>query len=349
MKNDIYNMLNEASINLDYYEKESSSYIEKKNMKAKFRKSIGKNKNHKKSYIAAGVIVAVIITLFGTNLGGNALASVAQIAETDIGKFLGINKKVDEYKTVVNKAVTDNGITIQLNEVVVDGTELMIYYSISSDKKLSRESCWHAYSFVYVNGKKLNNDKYYSIPENKDDYTTQEVTSYGLENSDLNGELNIKIDCRNVFKDGIVKEGEWKFEFKTNGEDLKAETKEIALNNKFILENGEVYTLEKYTDNFIGEKIYASISNPIKESEYDIELSGIDDFGNKVSFIINLDSKNRVVFKTLNRRNIYGKIDKKAKTLTLTPIQVKYAEKITKNNEYKIIGDPFTVDLTQLK
>lgn len=70
---------------------------------------------------------------------------------------------------------------------------------------------------------------------------------------------------------------------------------------------------------------------------------------NKVSFRINLDNKNEVVFKTLNRRNIYGKIDKKAKTLTLTPLQVKYAEKITENSEYKIIGDPFTIDLTQLK
>lgn len=348
MKNHIYSMLNEASINLDCYEKDSFSDIEKKNIKAKFRKSIGKNKNYQKSYIAAGVVLVLMITLFGTNLGVNALASVAKIAETDIGKFLGINKKVDEYKTVVNKAVTDNGITVQLNEVVVDGTELMVYYSISSDKKLSQEYCWHAYFFVYVNGKKLNNDKYYSIRENKDDYTTQEVTSYNLGNSDLNGELNIKIACGNVFTDGIVKEGEWKFEFKTNGEALKAETKEIGLNNKFILDNGEVYTLEKYTDNFIGQKIYASISNPIKESEYDVELSGTDNFGNKVSFRINLDSKNQVVFKNLNRKNIYGKIDKNAKTLTLTPIQVKYAEKITQNSEYKIIGDPFTIDLTQL-
>jgi len=363
MKNDIYNMLNEVNINLDCYEKESSSYIEKKNMKAKFRKLIGKNKNYKRSYIAAGLILAVIITLFGTNLGGNALASVAQIAETDIGKFLGINKKVDEYKTVVNKAITDNGITVQLNEVVVDGTELMVYCNISSDKKLSQESFWHAYCSVYVNGKKLYNDQYHIVHKNKDDYTTQEVTSYDLNDNDLSGELNIKISCRNVFVDsivkegevknvfvdGIVKEGEWKFEFNTNGEVLKADTKEIALNNKFILENGEIYTLEKYTDNSMGQKIYATISNPIKESEYEVELSGIDNLGNRVQFRVKLNGKNEVVFKPLNIEKIYGNVNNNAKTLTLTPIQVKYAQKVTENGEYKPIGDPFTIDLTQLK
>ena len=349
MKNHIYNMLNEASINLDCYEKESSSYIEKKNMKAKFRKSIEKNKNYKRSYIAAGVILAVIITLFGTNLGGNALASVAKIAETDIGKFLGINKKVDEYKTVVNKAVTDNGITVQLNEVVVDGTELMVYCNISSDKKLSQESFWHAYCSVYVNGKKLYNDKYHIVHKNKDDYTTQEVTSYDLNDNDLSGELNIKISCGNVFTEDIVKEGAWKFEFNTNGEALKADTKEIALNNKFILENGEIYTLEKYTDNSMGQKIYATISNPIKESEYEVELSGIDNLGNIVKFMVKLDGKNEVVFKPLNIEKIYGNVSNNAKTLTLTPIQAKYAQKVTENGEYKIIGDPFTIDLTQLK
>lgn len=349
MKNHIYNMLNEASINLDCYEKESSSYIEKKNMKAKFRKSIKKNKNYKRSYIAAGVILAVIITLFGTNLGGNALASVAKIAETDIGKFLGINKKVDEYKTVVNKAVTDNGITVQLNEVVVDGTELMVYCNISSDKKLSQEYFWHAYCSVYVNGKKLYNDKYHIVHKNKDDYTTQEVTSYDLNDNDLSGELNIKISCRNVFTEDIVKEGVWKFEFNTNGEALKADTKEIALNNKFILENGEIYTLEKYTDNSMGQKIYATISNPIKESEYEVELSGIDNLGNIVKFMVKLDGKNEVVFKPLNIEKIYGNVSNNAKTLTLTPIQAKYAQKVTENGEYKIIGDPFTIDLTQLK
>jgi hypothetical protein len=354
MKNDIYNMLNEASINLDCYEKESSSYIEKKNMKAKFRKSIAKNKNYKKSYIAAAVILAVMITLFGTNIGGNALASVAQIAEIDIGKFLGINKKVDDYKTVVNKAVTDNGITVQLNEVVVDGTELMVFYNITSDKKLYEESFWHAYFLVYVNGEELYNDKYFTVPKNKDDYTTQAVTGYNLKKSDLSGELNIKIVCKNVYLDDISKDGEWNFEFNTNGEGLKVDTKEIPLSNKFILENGETYTLEKYTDNSIGQKIYASISNPIKESEYDLELNGTDDLGNRVSFIVKLNDKEDRVFKPYKNEKSYGDVDKNAKTLTLNPVQVKYVPQFKGNDkyrigEYKIIGDPFTIDLTQLK
>lgn len=155
---------------------------------------------------------------------------------------------------------------------------------ISFETGLKREVIYNR----LTRGKKLYNDKYHIVHKNKDEYTTQEVTSYDLNDNDLSGELNIKISCGNVFVDDIVKEGEWKFEFNTNGEALKADTKEIALNNKVILENGEIYTLEKYTDNSMGQKIYATISNPIKESEYEIELSGIDNLGNRVDFMVKM-------------------------------------------------------------
>ena len=91
---------------------------------------------------------------------------------------------------------------------------------------------------------------------NIDDYTTQVVFKYDLDSikdMNLNGDLNIKIIYSKMmvnYTDDI--NGIWKFEFKTNGDQLKIDTKTINLNEEFELENGNKYILEKYTDNALG-------------------------------------------------------------------------------------------------
>lgn len=136
MANDIYSMLNDANINLEAYEKLDFNDIEKKNIKAKLRKSISKKKTHKKSILAAGIIMALTFTLFGTSEGVRALTKVLFITGIDeISSFFGIAKSLDEYKTVVNKSVTDNGITVKINDVILDGSEMIVSYNISADKQ----------------------------------------------------------------------------------------------------------------------------------------------------------------------------------------------------------------------
>ncbi|GAA0076693.1 DUF4179 domain-containing protein [Clostridium sp. CTA-5] len=346
MKNDIYTMLNEININMDDYKKEDFNDIEKKKIKANLKKSILKKKFPKKNAIAAVAIVALTIGIFGNNIGVSALSKVGYMINNDIGSFLGIEKNLDDYKTVINKSITDKGITVQLNEVILDGNEMTVSYNVTYDKKLDECESWHGFNQIYVNGKALNTGSGGSA-RNIDEYTTQSVITYNLENCDLNGDLNIKIESSSVMLNDNKQKGNWTFEFKTSGDQLRVDTKKIILNKKFTLENGQEYTLEKYTDNSLGQKIYASISNFQKKSSYAVMLKGYDDLGNKVEFYASHSNQKNALFKI---ENIKGNLNENAKILKLTPYAAKYPEKSGRmDGEYKQVGDEFTIDLSQLK
>lgn len=358
MKNNIYSMLNGANVNLDDYGKEDFNDIEKKNIKANFRKLISKNKSPKKSIIAAGMVVVLTATLFGTNVGAQALTRVLKIAGVqDIASFMGIQENLDDYKTIINKVITNNGVTVQLNEVILDENEFTVSYSVTYDKKLSEiynekqnevDEAWHGFNGISINGKGLNTGSG-GGSRSIDDYTIQSVLTYDIGELDLSGDLNIKLSCSPVGEneDSNKKDEDWVFEFKTNGDQLKIDTKEIFIGNKFTLGNGTEYTLQKYTDNSLGQKIYASISNFKIEPMYDVKLKGTDDLGNNVEFFSSHSTKNDALFKI---ENIYGNLNENSKTLNLTPYAAKYPEQSGKmDGEYKKVGEPFTVDLTQLK
>lgn len=342
MRNDIYTMLNEADINLDDYKKEKFNDIEKKNIKENFKKSINKKKFYNRKIVAAVAVVALTVGILGSNVSVSGLATFS----SNIGAFLGIQENLDEYNTVVNKTVNDNGVTVKLNEVILDGNELNVSYNISSNKKLGKDQSWSDSNVIYVNGKNVNGGAGGGA-FNIDDYTTQSVTTYDLGKVDLSGDLNIKISSHGMYLNDKKTRGSWVFKFKTNGEQLKVNTKQILLNKKFSLPNGEKYTLKKYTDNVVGQKVYASISNFTAKSTYAVDLKGVDDLGNKVEFYTSHSGKEDALFEI---ENIDGNLNKNAKILTLTPYAAKYPDKSGRmDGEYKQVGDKFTIDLSQLK
>jgi hypothetical protein len=118
----------------------------------------------------------------------------------------------------------------------------------------------------------------------------------------------------------------------------------MKLNNKITLENGAEYTLEKYTDNFLGQRIYASVSNSKAKLPYAIRLEGKDDFGYRVTFT-GLNVKEKSVILKVGRGESTSPA---AKKLTLTP----YFAEMPKgggNLTFKQAGEPFTIDLSKLK
>ena len=210
MRNDIYTMLNEADINLDDYKKEKFNDIEKKNIKENFKKSINKKKFYNRKIVAAVAVVALTVGILGSNVSVSGLATFS----SNIGAFLGIQENLDEYNTVVNKTVNDNGVTVKLNEVILDGNELNVSYNISSNKKLGKDQSWSDSNVIYVNGKNVNGGAGGGA-FNIDDYTTQSVTTYDLGKVDLSGDLNIKISSHGMYLNDKKTRGSWVFKFKT--------------------------------------------------------------------------------------------------------------------------------------
>lgn len=338
MKNNIYEMLNEANIDLDEYKKQDFTEFEKNKIKNKFKRSVNKKNFYKKS-IAVASVTLLSVGILGSNLGTYAFETLGVIAY-DISESLGIQKDIAEYKTVVNQSVTDNGLKVKLNEVVLNNDELIVSTTITSDKKLGESGSISLFGDVYINGRRVNSGASGSGKQ-IDEYTFEDVMEYDLDKEQLNGDINVKIKYDGALIEGKEEKGSWVFEFKTNGEELAKGTKEIKLDNTFTLEDGQNVKLEKYTSNDIGQKIYFSLNS--KGTNYDMELRGHDDLGNEVVFYMSHADGNEGMFKV---ESITGLVNENAKELKLTPYAVKFPEKSGKmSHDYKVVGEEFTINL----
>lgn len=348
MKDNIYDMINDGQFENENYDIEVLSDVEKKKYKTNVRKSIGGREMSRRKYkgIAAAVIFAVLGTGFlATDVGAQVMIEVSE----SIGSALRVDKNIDDYKTVVNKCVSDSGVNIQLNEVILNKNQLIISTDISSDKKLEEYESYHPQEIVYINNKKVKITGATGSSRNIDEYTTESVMEYdldSLEESDLTGDIDVKIVYTNVstFSENTIR-GKWKFEFKTNGDALKKDTYEKNLDYEFLLDNGQKITLEKYTSNAVCQNIYASVENVNKKESYDILLKGHDDIGNEVEFYVSRGRKGYLDFKY---DNYHKNIDDNAKILTLTPYAVKMPEqsgKMPDSDEYIKVGEEFTISL----
>lgn len=196
MSRDIYNILNEVEIDLDDYYKEELSDIEKKKIKNNLKKTTKQKGKYKKAASAVAAVAIICTTLFGTNLGAAAYENVEQVLYK-ISNYLGIEKSLEDYTTVLNKSITKEGITIRLNEVILDGNELIVSTTTSSNEKIENGYVREG-GKIYINGK---SESYASGGSSREinENTVESVMSYALSTEDLSGDLNVKIVFSSVY------------------------------------------------------------------------------------------------------------------------------------------------------
>lgn len=349
MSDNIYDMLNDNNIDLEELSKEGFNDFERKQIKNKFKKSINKNKNQKKRIIGIAIAGAITIAILGSGVGTSVAAAI-KLASVDIAAFLGINKELESYnflginknlepyKTVVGETRSSNGVSIRLNEVVLNGNELVVSTTTKYEKSDSEVKSISAPGVIFINGKSMAESSR-GIGEMKGS-EMQEVMTYNLKDNELKGDLDIKIVYSLVSVDR--KEVEIKpcvFEFTTNGDELYASTVEIPINHSFKLENGNIVRLNKYVGNVVDKKIFLSIQN-INNSTitYNMKFKGYDDFGNKIVFEAIKIGREEGVF--LLSTVAGQEINDKATEITLTP----YAA-VSPMTDYKAVGEKFTIKI----
>lgn len=295
-----------------------------------------KNRKFKKGLISAAALALVLMG--GTYIFGGSVVASVKLAMFDIENYLKINKDIQDYKTIIGKAISNDGITIQLNEVILDGDDIIVSTTLKSENSLGElgiNTCGH----LYIDGKEA------SIGAGGssrliDEYTQEEVLVYHLNKELQDGDLNIELKYDNVnYNDKDIR-GNWKFEFRANGDALKINTTIIKLDNTFVLENGQKIILNEYRSNDVGQKINYSIENKDKRNIYSLLLKGHDDLGNEVSFSNTHEEKNSGVLKD------DANISENAKQLTLKLYAVPFPKESGKmSNDYKQVGEEFTIDL----
>lgn len=297
-------------------------------------------KRIRKSAIAATIAASFCIAIVGT-VFSNEISATVKLAMFDIRNYLGINRNLDDYKTVVNSAISKDGVTVQLNEVILDKDEIIVSTTIKSDENLDNNGHISLHGNVYINGNRISSAAGGSSKQ-IDEYTEEVILTYKLDKELQAGDLDIEIKYDSAYlyindRENKVN-GPWKFEFTANGDTLAANSKSIKIGNSFVLENGQKITLNEYRSNDIGQKIYYSIENKDKNNVYDLVLKGHDDLGNEVEFYSSYEEITSGVMKN------QIEISSEAKILTLTPYAVAYPKESGKmSHDYKITGEEFTI------
>lgn len=234
----------------------------------------------KKSNLSKVAITTLILCSALALTNENTFANIKSFIEnpSNISSILGTRNSLEDYATIVDTTVSDNGIDITLKEVVLDPVtnELYILSYIKSDLINNENSDIHNFHMsnaqIYINGKSVNSggtSKQRYIGEN----IIECIQSYDIDNSiDLFGDIDLKIKFtsasyinfdeinylsenvdENSNQEGISKEeiletsivlmdsiyGNWTFEFCTNGEALGMDTKIVDLGNKKISFNND--------------------------------------------------------------------------------------------------------------
>ncbi|KMT22505.1 DUF4179 domain-containing protein [Clostridium cylindrosporum] len=331
MSNNIYDILNDNNIDLEELSTEGFNDIEKKQIKNKFKKSIRKNKK-KNNTIAIAIVGVITIVSLGSNFR-TSIAATLKLVSVDISSFLGINKDLDTYKTIVGKIKGSDGVSIQLNEVILNGNELLVSTTTRYNKYNYNPKDIHAFGDVFINGESVSGVS--SGSGKFQDSAMQEVMTYSLKNNQLKGDVDIKMVYSSILLDGeIVKINPCIFEFTTNGDELDTRTVELPINHSFKLENDGIVTLNKYVGNAVSKKIYLSIKNINKSKINDhIELKGYDVFGNKIEFMPVFMGEEEGMLELST--GLGKEINDKVTEITLTP----YA------NGYKQLGEKFTIKI----
>lgn len=291
-----------------------------------------RKKRTKTIVITFSLSLAIIgITLFSK---GEVSAQVKQ-SFWSIASYFGLDTDLSEYKTTINKPVTNNGYTITLNEVILDKNELTISSTVKSD-----EGYFNGYlevlKSVYINGTRINFDSN-GASEIVDDATMNEVTTYFLD-KELSEEVNIRVEYSGVQMlndNGVEKiKGDWSFNFTTNADTLVKDTLSIDLNKKFKLEDGKTIKFKKYISNSLGTKI--EFNQPSEGTEYLMKLAGTDNLGNKIEFYSNYSNNGKGIFKLDNSS---GNIKKDSSKLNLS-LYVSDS-----NDNWKKVGSDFDINL----
>lgn len=298
--------------------------------------AVNKKRRKRIKNITITCSLAMVIIVSTVFYNGKVLADVKE-AFWSIASYFGLDNDLGDYKTVINKSISDNGYTIKLNEVVLDKKELIISSTVKSEKE-PFNGYPEVSKNIYINGKRImvNSD---GVSESVDGYTENYINTYFLD-EELSGEVNIKIEYLgiNLMNDTGAEsiKGSWVFEFTTDTDSLANNTMVKKLDKSFKFENGQSIKLKQYVSNSLGSKI--EFEQGENGTEYGMKLVGSDNLGNPVEFYTSYSSGSYGVFKL---DNVVGNIKKEATQLKLNL----YTLGVDSGDEWEKTGSEFIIDI----
>ena len=347
MKDPIYELLNDIDSSPESYpaaqvtQKDMQSWKEAFKAKKHSSGPSGNRAVRKHRYVkyAAAAAAAVVLICAGSipSVRITAYAAVKSVTY-DLSQLLGISGDLSPYTTVVGESVSKDGVSVTLNEVIMDENMMYITDTVTTSEKMDtveKQMGYTADAMVFINGKMASSGASGGI-EQADDYNLVSTMEIDLPDVDTSGTVDMEIRYSVAGKEiGTIA-------FTASGAELLADTVTIPLNEVVTLPDGSTLSLEKYTTSEVGQKIFFTLSP--EKVVYDVILKGEDNLGNPVEFITRSihDGQGRMEVSTIDN----GYVNDQAESLTLTPYAVKFPETSGKmSNDYQPVGEAFTIQL----
>ena len=380
MDKKFFEMMNDAEVDLNKYEIEEATDLDKRKYKKKFKSSINTNKKFKKSIktaaIASGMVLIATIGLLQTSGG--------QVAFAEVVKSLGIkgNYKTEnityldpesKYEKIITGSVEKDGYKVNLAKAVREDNLLKIYNKVEKAENIEDNRYTTNYD-VYINDKKVENRGLKINEVTEDDYKDLIGPSVDLDNLDLGDTFNVKVDvyrldsmlAEKVTDDDNAKvmvysdrEKIGTLEFEVDNKAYQESVKYIPINKEYTLKNGDKVTIEKFSMTSVVKKFYyrkdfkeKSVTTGVDRG--DIQLVVTDEYGNEITgntWSMESEGSIRIVDrndeKQLESEGKAIKLDENAKELN---VQVK-AHIIPDNpqdswGEWEVI-DEFKLDISE--
>ena len=253
-----------------------------------------------------------------------------------IGQALGIkNGDTDSYTNVVGKSISRDGITITLNEIVMDSKNLWIAYSDSEDSDADMKDAVEdklLYTEVCINGQKIQQglgqrtvNAFSENPITVEDFTIgEEVNTEGTVNIEFKV-WPIAMDDADTWENvqKIQADTEpYTFKLATSKEELEKNTVDLNLNQNIKMDSN-VLNLTEFRWNPFESTIYGMYHGTVYiDSDY--YLLGTDDQGNKICYQETGRNGQETMFRqTIGLYPGYEEISPEANTITLQLYEVK--------------------------
>lgn len=327
MKNNIYDLLNDIDNQIDTFENIDITSNDLKNWKQSFtsKKKASVKKHTWKKYVAAAAAFVLILGGSSAPIRQNVYAQSQQIMES-LSTLLGVQEDLSPYSTMVGKSVSKNGITVTLNEVILDGHSLIISYKtkVKDNATLKDLNIKHITELpididVTIGGHNIV-DSLGSSSTPIDKLTSISESEIQLNDSSvLSEKSNFTINFYTLDKSNTHI---GKLKFAASGKELNAKTTNVALNQSFTLPDKTKIILKNYRSNLIDQKIIFTISQNNVGLPGDILLKGKDNLGNPVEFFLGDSDGTSGTFRI---DKSVGSISPKATSLTLTPYCADYS------------------------
>lgn len=341
MSRTIYDMLNEVETNVSGYETEDMDELEqkriKKNLQRVIKSSSYQNRKKSKKKIAAVTTAAALAAVVGLSAGPfqPIVQAAVKAISYDIASLLGIKEDLSPYKTVIGKSVTKNGITVTLNEVILDDGIMYVSSTQEYDKATKIEDVRPIMASIFANGREITYGAGGGLSQ-KDEHTFVNISNYNITDVPMNETHDFEIQFwdENGFSES------WSFSFSASGEELAQNTNKVELNESFTLEDNTVVNLVRLNDNAVGQRIHFTTST--ESCNYDLKITGKDNLGNPVEFDLSTFSGGKGVLELSTIDN--GNLSDEATELYLTPYAVKFPEQSGRlSNDFKQVGEEFSI------